>query len=179
MQEINMTGWGCGRTVSHMPNRKETVIAHLNRTAWILMALMPGARLNLRFDLRCDPAHCEMARPSTQFTAGLLLVYRCIVIWIHTMERCSGLKNYPLPIAQRCSPDAGLSSLRTSSGKRCRLNCCLDLGENLHLSLAGVCLLATFSLHSHAPQSSVSLATPLHPGSSPALEIMSRLRHRM
>ena len=40
-------------------------------------------------------------------------------------------------------------------------------------------MLATFSLHSHAPQSSVSLATPLHPSSSPASDIMPRLRHRM
>ena len=97
--------------------------------------------------------------------------------------------SFPRPFAVYCSPTVRLSSERTVTGKRTRLHGCIELGDNLHISIAGNCMrelgnwLEKLSRASVAPLLSHLANVQLglqHNCSSPASnDSMPRLRHRM
>ena len=68
------------------------------------------------------------------------------------MSRCKQ------PFNCRCSLVAGLQYLLTVTRRRSQLNCCLDLGANLHFSRSGLCLSSSVSWNSASPSPLVPTA---------------------
>jgi len=144
-------GWGRG---SHWPTRKSAFIQFLMSTDRRLMPFTPRAP---RYTFACR----DMAQPPVHTYGGLLQsIHSFTVEWVFIMDHPSGLKKIPPPVNLWCAPGAGLSNVRTITGKRSCLNCCLDFGENLHFCHAGSCKLASIALLPLSPQSSVHLLPP-------------------
>ena len=117
-----------------------------------LMPFTPGARINHSPAPRYTFACRDMAQPPVHTYGGLLQsIHSCTVDWVVIMERPSGLNKIPPPVNLWCAPGAGLSNVRTVTGKRSCLNCCLDFGENLHFSHAGSYKLASVALFPLSP----------------------------
>ena len=84
----------------------------------------------------------------------------------------------PAPVNWWCHPDASKANESTTTGKRSRNNCCLELDDSIHISLSGSCMSATVFLNilpTHPPVNPSALCS-----SSPnSAESMPRLRQRM
>lgn len=166
-----MMGWGRGIQERHLPSRELKDAGSLIPAKWLTVALMFGTGYNPLLNSRSDFTYCKMIQPSGPFITGpWLWILRFIgVIRVSFLA----MDELPKPVSQSCSPKAGVSCHRTSTGKRSSLNCCLDFDNNFHFSLAGNCLFASFSLRPQPVVSSPLFGLPLVSVSMP------RLRHRM
>ena len=61
-------------------------------------------------------------------------------VFEYRMENEHARSCFPRPTAVYCLPTVRLSSERTVTDKRTRLHGCLELGDNLHFSIAGNCM---------------------------------------
>ena len=161
----------------HLHTRPIAVTRLINDTNQRLMRLILGAIHNM-----LSVSRYHFTRRSTiwylvHFNAGSL--HRTpgwMVNWNDNMERGFDTSRTPLPVSRCYTQSAHLPSARTVTGKRSSLYCCLDFGEDLHLSLTGSCLLASFELRPHSPLPLLLLLPSQFAASS---ESMPRLRHRM
>ena len=89
-----------------------------------------------------------MIRPSSLINERLIMmgVLRCHCSQVDKMAFRYGFSDKPQPLNCKCSLVAGLHCLLTVTRRRSgQLNCCLDLGANLHFSWSGLCLSSSIS----------------------------------
>ena len=102
-----MMGWGWSKFEHHLPPREMEDDGYLILVVCGVMAFMLGTSNNPLFNFRNDSQHCKMIQPSGKLIAGPRL-------WIlrysrDIMDNFIDMAEVPMPIAQNCSPDAGIS----------------------------------------------------------------------
>ena len=145
VRSMEVMGRRLCRTGGHLPSRKRNVTPTLYMLMLVLIAFNLGAHHKQVADPRCSLDYCVMDSPPVKFNGhSLQMISSCSNELLKAMDPSS-----PASVNWWCHPAAGIANERTNTGKQSRINCCLELGGSLHLSLSGSCMSASVFLNSH------------------------------
>ena len=179
-----------GTPARHRPRGPACVRWHLNSSMKHLRQLKPGTVHNSISAVREISTQGIQDMVITSLIERLMqMVGNRFGVLVHRVADEQPISSFPRPITVYCLPTVRLSSECTVTGKRTRLHGCIELGDNLHISIAGNCMRESGNWFEQLSRASVPL--PLsqlanvslrlqHSSRSPASnERMPRLRHRM